>query len=120
MKAKQILAEADRDSNQKINKEEWFEFVVEAMAERCAETYSLSGAFERFSMGRDFMSDRTLLNRYFDAVEADVNSSYHIFISYRVASERAFARQLHDALVQRHLEASGQKIRVFIDQVECV
>ena len=50
-------------------------------------------------------------------VEADVNDSYHVFISYRVASEKAFAKLLHDELVQRTLEASGQRIRVFLDQV---
>ena len=62
-------------------------------------------------------ADRAILSEYFEAVEADVNSSYHVFISYRVASEKAFAKQLHDALVQRTLEASGQRIRVFLDQV---
>ena len=50
MKAKQVLAEADRDSNLEIDKDEWFAFVVDAMAERCVETYSLSGAFERSLM----------------------------------------------------------------------
>ena len=50
-------------------------------------------------------------------VEADVNDSYHVSISYRVASEKAFAKLLHDELVQRTLEASGQRIRVFLDQV---
>ena len=50
-------------------------------------------------------------------VEADVNDSYHVFISYRVASDKAFAKLLHDELVQRTLEASGQRIRVFLDQV---
>jgi hypothetical protein len=117
MKAKQILIEADDDSNKKISKEEWFSFVTDAMAERCAELYSLSGAFERFLIGRDFVSDRELLSHYFDDVEADITSSYHVFISYRVASEKDFARKLHDELVQRSLEASGQKIRVFLDQV---
>ena len=39
----------------------------------------------------------------------------HIFISYRVASDRELARRLHDSLSSLTIEETGQKLRVYLD-----
>ena len=40
----------------------------------------------------------------------------HVFISYRVASDRQLARRLYDLLIHINLEDTGQKLRVYLDQ----
>ena len=39
----------------------------------------------------------------------------HVFISYRVASDRELARRLHDSLSTLTIEETGQKMRVYLD-----
>ena len=74
-------------------------------------------AFNRFRLGRDFVTDRELLDKCFAKIESEVNDSYHIMISYRVASEKEFARELYEILSKQVLAATGQRLRVFLDQV---
>ena len=58
-----------------------------------------------------------LLADYFSSLENMVNKWSHVFISYRVASDRELARQLHDQLSAVVLEETGgQRIRVYLDQ----
>ena len=45
-----------------------------------------------------------------------VNKWSHVFISYRVASDRDLARRLYDALSMITLDETGQKLRVYLDQ----
>jgi hypothetical protein len=45
-----------------------------------------------------------------------VNKWSHVFISYRVASDRDLARRLYDALSAITLDETGQKLRVYLDQ----
>ena len=40
---------------------------------------------------------------------------YHVFISYRQASEKKLAKRLHDKLTAMQLKDNGQKLRVFLD-----
>jgi hypothetical protein len=77
----------------------------------------LKAAFQRYLKARDTAADRSLLSAYFLKLEDDVNSSYHVFISYRVAPEAAFAKALFDALSDCSIESTGQKLRVYLDQV---
>ena len=53
----------------------------------------------------------------FARIESEVNDSYHIMISYRVASEKEFALELYEILSKQVLTATGQRLRVFLDQV---
>ena len=62
-------------------------------------------------------ADRKLLSSCFQKLEDEVNSNYHVFISYRVASERDFAKALFDALSEVIIESTGQRLRVYLDQV---
>ena len=45
-----------------------------------------------------------------------VNKWSHVFISYRVASDRELARRLYDELSALTIEETGQKLRVYLDQ----
>ena len=45
-----------------------------------------------------------------------VNKWSHVFISYRVASDRELARRLYDELSAVTIEETGQKLRVYLDQ----
>jgi hypothetical protein len=40
----------------------------------------------------------------------------HVFISYRVASDRQLARRLYDLLTEMTLDDTDQKLRVYLDQ----
>lgn len=80
-------------------------------------TQCLQTAFERHRLGRDKAEDRTLLSEYLAKIEDEVRSDYHVFISYRVASEAAFAKKLYEELSQMTLAETGQKLRVYLDQV---
>jgi hypothetical protein len=80
-------------------------------------TARLQTAFQRYLKARDTAADRSLLSAYFLKLENDVNSSYHVFISYRVAPEAEFAKALFDALSDCTIESTGQKLRVYLDQV---
>lgn len=74
-------------------------------------------AFDRQRMGRDKSDDREQLESYFRSLEDDINSDYHIFLSYRVASEAKFAKTLFDQLSAMTLSETGQNLRVYLDQV---
>jgi hypothetical protein len=80
-------------------------------------TAKLQKAFSRQRLGRDKDEDRALLAAYFAKMEDEVNSHFHVFISYRVASEAQFAKALFDALSTMTLAETGQKLRVYLDQV---
>jgi hypothetical protein len=107
----------------------------------------LSAYAQRHLLGEDKEHDRSILSAYVADIEADVNKSYHVLISYRVASEAgallscigkhaaqqtrrlnpvrvtawlgptALARTLFDTLSATKLK-NGQKLRVFLDQVD--
>ena len=76
-------------------------------------TAQLQAAFHRHRLGRDKAADRKLLGEYIAKVEDEVNSDYHVFISYRVRTEATFAKALYDALSEMTLAESGQKLRVY-------
>jgi hypothetical protein len=80
-------------------------------------TQCLQTAFQRHRLGRDKAEDRKLLSEYLAKIEDEVRSDYHVFISYRVASEAAFAKKLYEELSQMTLAETGQKLRVYLDQV---
>lgn len=80
-------------------------------------TEQLKLAFKRQRQGRDKSDDRELLAAYFSKLHDEISNDYHIFISYRVASEAAFAKKLHDQLSAMTLSETGQKLRVYLDQV---
>jgi hypothetical protein len=48
-------------------------------------------------------------------LENMVSKWSHVFISYRVASDRELARRLHDSLSALTIEETGQKMRVYLD-----
>jgi hypothetical protein len=45
---------------------------------------------------------------------------FHVFISYRVASERKLARMLYNALAAERIGADGVHMKVYLDQVSAV
>eukprot|EP01047_Picozoa_sp_COSAG01_P013576 COSAG01_NODE_641_length_14573_cov_17.634637_9_plen_336_part_00 len=77
----------------------------------------LKVSFQRYLRAQDTEQDRKLLSVYFDQLEDDINGSFHVFISYRVASEKDFAKALFDALSEVSIESTGQQLRVYLDQV---
>jgi hypothetical protein len=89
----------------------------EAAALTLSKTARLKMAFERQRRGRDKTDDRELLSGFFGELRDGVESQYHVFISYRVASEAKFAKALYDALSQMVITETGQKLRVYLDQV---
>lgn len=82
-----------------------------------ADMARLKVAFRRYLKARDTAADRSMLSAYFEKLEDDVNSSFHVFLSYRVAPEKEFAKALFDALSNYTIESTGQKLRVYLDQV---
>lgn len=90
---------------------------VEGDDDKGTETARLKAAFQRYLKARDTAADRSLLSDYFVKLEDDVNSSFHVFVSYRVAPEAQFAKALFDALSDCTIESTGQKLRVYLDQV---
>ena len=79
-------------------------------------TQCLQAAFQRHKLGRDKAEDRLLLAEYLAKLEDEVKSDYHVFISYRVATEAALAKKLYEELSQMTLAETGQKLRVYLDQ----
>jgi hypothetical protein len=79
-------------------------------------TQCLQAAFQRHKLGRDKAEDRLLLAEYLAKLEDEVKSDYHVFISYRVATEATFAKKLYEELSQMTLAETGQKLRVYLDQ----
>ena len=78
-------------------------------------TARLQAAFQRQIRGRDTDADRALLAQYISNVEDEINSDFHVFISYRVRTEAPIAKALFDQLSNMTLVESGQKLRVFLD-----
>eukprot|EP01046_Picozoa_sp_COSAG06_P004600 COSAG06_NODE_194_length_20530_cov_9.861583_9_plen_495_part_00 len=72
-------------------------------------------AIQLLRLGLTSNDDMRLLAGYFEALENMVSKWSHVFISYRVASDRELARRLHDSLSARTIEATGQKLRVYLD-----
>lgn len=50
-------------------------------------------------------------------IEDSAHSEYHVFISYRVAPEKDLAKTLYDNLSQLVIPETGQRLRVYLDQV---
>ena len=73
-------------------------------------------AIRLLQLGLTSNDDMRLLAAYFSKLDAMVNKSSHVFISYRVASDRQLARRLYDLLSDMTLEDTGQKLRVYLDQ----
>eukprot|EP01047_Picozoa_sp_COSAG01_P031101 COSAG01_NODE_2193_length_8183_cov_3.620609_4_plen_433_part_00 len=95
----------------------WSAVVSDEIQNDVTPTARLKSSFDRHRLGCDKDDDRQLLGDHFARLEDEVNSDWHVFISYRVASEAAFARQLYDALSTMVLVETGQKLRVYLDQV---
>ena len=117
LKAKEIMAKAKTDGDKKVSADEFFEWFGSSMDDRRRESNDISASFTRFRLGRDFVTDREVLGEYFAKKETEISDDYHIFISYRVASERTFAKQLCDELSKETLAATGQRLRIFLDQI---
>ena len=117
LKAKEIMAKANTDGDKKVSADEFFEWFGSSMDDRRRESNDISASFTRFRLGRDFVTDREVLGEYFAKKETEISDDYHIFISYRVASERTFAKQLCDELSKETLAATGQRLRIFLDQI---
>jgi hypothetical protein len=66
-------------------------------------------------LGLTTNDDMRLLAAYFEKLENMVSKWSHVFISYRVASDRELARRLHDSLSELTIEETGQKLRVYLD-----
>ena len=73
-------------------------------------------AIRLLHLGLTTNDDMRLLGAYFGRLENMVNKWSHVFISYRVASDRELARRLYDELSALTIEETGQKLRVYLDQ----
>ena len=73
-------------------------------------------AIRLLQLGLTTNDDMRLLAQYFAKLDALVNKMNHVFISYRVASDRQLARRVYDLLTEMMLEDTGQKLRVYLDQ----
>lgn len=97
----------------------WQQFIEDSMGDKENKRYmqTVQSAFNRHRAGRDKEEDRQLLSDYLVLIEDEVATKFHVFISYRVASEKALALQLYNVLSTMVLEETGQQLRVFLDQV---
>ena len=73
-------------------------------------------AIRLLHLGLTTNEDMRLLMAYFAKLDAMVNKMTHVFISYRVASDRQLARRLYDTLSELSIGETGQRIRVYLDQ----
>ena len=73
-------------------------------------------AIRLLHLGLTTNEDMRLLTAYFAKLDAMVNKMTHVFISYRVASDRQLARRLYDTLSELSIGETGQRIRVYLDQ----
>jgi hypothetical protein len=73
-------------------------------------------AIQLLHLGLTTNEDMRLLTAYFAKLDAMVNKMTHVFISYRVASDRQLARRLYDALLELSIDETGQCMRVYLDQ----
>lgn len=74
-------------------------------------------AVQLFQLGLASTSEVRLLADYIDKLEAKVNGSMHVFISYRVAADASLAKDLCEQLSARTLEGTGKQLRVYLDVV---
>eukprot|EP01051_Picozoa_sp_SAG22_P005397 SAG22_NODE_319_length_12493_cov_33.326475_3_plen_404_part_00 len=81
-----------------------------------ADTGAKSRAIRMLQLGLTTNDDMRLLAQYFSKLDAMVNKMNHVFISYRVASDRQLARRLYELLSDLTLEDTGQRLRVYLDQ----
>ena len=81
-----------------------------------ASTQAKQRAIRLLHLGLTTNDDMRLLSSYFGRLENMVNKWSHVFISYRVASDRELARRLYDELSALTIEETGQKLRVYLDQ----
>ena len=72
-------------------------------------------AIKLLRIGLTSNDDMRLLATYFGEIENLVNKWTHVFISYRVASDRDLAQRLHAELSAITLAGTGQKMRVYLD-----
>jgi hypothetical protein len=72
-------------------------------------------AIRLLRLGLTSNDDMRLLAAYFERLENMVSKWSHVFISYRVASDRELARRLYDSLSKLTIEETGQKLRVYLD-----
>jgi hypothetical protein len=89
--------------------------------------YAVTDAFSEV-ITKALQKDKT--RRWFDVSEMldALNQSlvpasdhfFHVFLSYRVASERELARALHDALSSQQVGTDGIRLKVYLDQVQLV
>ena len=79
-------------------------------------TQAKQRAIRLLQLGLTTNDDMRLLAAYFGRLENMVNKWSHVFISYRVASDRDLARRLHEELSAVTIEETGQKLRVYLDQ----
>ena len=77
-------------------------------------TQAKQRAIKLLQLGLTTNDDMKLLAAYFAQLENMVNKWSHVFISYRVASDRDLARRLYDALSAATLDETGQKLRVYM------
>ena len=85
--------------------------------QQVSHTDRLRQAFNRHRLGQDKDEDRTLLAEYLEKLEDEISTDFHVFISYRVATEAALAKQLYEKLSSKTLAETGQKLRVYLDQI---
>ena len=74
-------------------------------------------ALKLLQLGLASNSHRELLTAHFQELDRMFNKMTHVFISYRVASDRELARRLYDALSTTVLPETGQTMRVYLDQI---
>lgn len=79
-------------------------------------TVAKQRAVRMLQLGLSTNDDMRSLSVYFNQLENMVNRWSHVFISYRVASDRVLARRLYDTLSALTLDETGQKMRVYLDQ----
>ncbi len=77
-------------------------------------------AMSLLQLGLTTPSDMKVLSEYFAKLEDKVTMSNDVFISYRVASDAALARAVHDALSEVVLPDSNKNIRCYLDQTKLV
>eukprot|EP01052_Picozoa_sp_SAG31_P027783 SAG31_NODE_2629_length_5350_cov_2.286612_5_plen_713_part_01 len=74
-------------------------------------------ALQMLQLGISSDADVELLSTFFDRVRASADRDFHAFISYRVAHDAEAARELYNRLSTLEIEETGQRLRVFLDQV---
>jgi hypothetical protein len=74
-------------------------------------------AIRLFQLGIGSAAEVRVLADFIGKLDHMVNQATHIFISYRVSADAELARQLYEQLSLRTLEATGQRMKVYLDKV---